>query len=190
MEKSKELIYGLNDRPPLRETLFAALQHLLAIFVAIITPPLIISSALKFDLETTGFLVSMSLFVSGLATFIQCKKIGPVGAGLLCIQGTSFSFISPIIGAGMLGMVNGKMNVEMGLSYIFGGCMLAAVVEMVVSRLLPYTRKVITPLVSGIVVSLIGMCLIKAGINSCGGGQSAIDAGTFGSLQNLGFQPF
>lgn len=186
MEKSKELIYGLNDRPPLRETLFAALQHLLAIFVAIITPPLIISSALKFDLETTGFLVSMSLFVSGLATFIQCKKIGPVGAGLLCIQGTSFSFISPIIGAGMLGMVNGKMNVEMGLSYIFGGCMLAAVVEMVVSRLLPYTRKVITPLVSGIVVSLIGMCLIKAGINSCGGGQSAIDAGTFGSLQNLG----
>ena len=67
MEKSKELIYGLNDRPPLRETLFAALQHLLAIFVAIITPPFIISSALKFDLETTGFLVSMSLFVSGIS---------------------------------------------------------------------------------------------------------------------------
>lgn len=186
MEKSKELIYGLNDRPPIRETIFAALQHLLAIFVAIITPPLIISSALKFDLDTAGFLVSMSLFVSGLATFIQCRRFGPIGAGLLCIQGTSFSFISPIIGAGMLGMINGKMNVEMGLSYIFGACLVASVVEMVVSRLLPYTRKIITPLVSGIVVSLIGMCLIKAGINSCGGGQSAVDAGTFGSLQNLG----
>lgn len=186
MKKSKELIYGLNDRPPIRETIFAALQHLLAIFVAIITPPLIISSALKFDLDTTGFLVSMSLFVSGLATFIQCRRFGPIGAGLLCIQGTSFSFISPIIGAGMLGMINGKMNVEMGLSYIFGACLVASVVEMVVSRLLPYTRKIITPLVSGIVVSLIGMCLIKAGINSCGGGQSAVDAGTFGSLQNLG----
>ena len=186
MEKSKELIYGLNDRPPIRETIFAALQHLLAIFVAIITPPLIISSALKFDLDTTGFLVSMSLFVSGLATLIQCRRFGPIGAGLLCIQGTSFSFISPIIGAGMLGMINGKMNVEMGLSYIFGACLVASVVEMVVSRLLPYTRKIITPLVSGIVVSLIGMCLIKAGINSCGGGQSAVDAGTFGSLQNLG----
>ena len=186
MEKSKELIYGLNDRPPIRETIFAALQHLLAIFVAIITPPLIISSALKFDLDTTGFLVSMSLFVSGLATFIQCRRFGPIGAGLLCIQGTSFSFISPIIGAGLLGMVNGKMNVEMGLSYIFGACLVASVVEMVVSRLLPYTRKIITPLVSGIVVSLIGMCLIKAGINSCGGGQAAVDAGTFGSLQNLG----
>ena len=186
MEKSKELIYGLNDRPPIRETIFAALQHLLAIFVAIITPPLIISSALKFDLDTTGFLVSMSLFVSGLATFIQCRKFGPIGAGLLCIQGTSFSFISPIIGAGMLGMIDGKMNVEMGLSYIFGACLVASVVEMVVSRLLPYTRKIITPLVSGIVVSLIGMCLIKAGINSCGGGQAAVDAGTFGSMQNLG----
>lgn len=186
MEKSKELIYGLNDRPPIRETIFAALQHLLAIFVAIITPPLIISSALKFDLDTTGFLVSMSLFVSGLATFIQCRRFGPIGAGLLCIQGTSFSFISPIIGAGMLGMINGKMNVEMGLSYIFGACLVASVVEMVVSRLLPYTRKIITPLVSGIVVSLIGMCLIKAGISSCGGGQSAVDAGSFGSMQNLG----
>jgi len=86
----------------------------------------------------------------------------------------------------MLGMINGKMNVEMGLSYIFGACLVASVVEMVVSRLLPYTRKIITPLVSGIVVSLIGMCLIKAGINSCGGGQSAVDAGTFGSMQNLG----
>ena len=186
MEQKKELIYGLNDRPPLRETIFAALQHLLAIFVAIITPPLIISSALQFDLETTGFLVSMSLFVSGIATFIQCKRFGAVGAGLLCIQGTSFSFISPIIGAGMLGMVGGKMNIELGLSYIFGSCMVASVVEMLVSRVLPYMRKIITPLVSGIVVTLIGLCLIKAGINSCGGGNAAMSDGTFGSLQNLG----
>ena len=186
MQQQSDLIYGLNDRPPLRGTLFAALQHLLAIFVAIITPPLIISSALKFDLQTTGFLVSMSLFVSGVATFIQCHRIGPLGAGLLCIQGTSFSFITPIIGAGMLGMVNGHIDAPTALSYIFGATMVASVVEMAVSRLLPYARKIITPLVSGIVVTLIGLCLIKAGINSCGGGQSAIDNGTFGSLRYLG----
>lgn len=185
MEEKKELIYGLNDRPPFRESLFAAMQHLLAIFVAIITPPLIISSALQFDINTTAFMVSMSLFVSGIATFIQCHTIGPIGAGLLCIQGTSFSFISPIIGAGMLGMVGGKMNVEVGLSYIFGACLVSSVVEMVVSRILPYTRKIITPLVSGIVVTLIGLCLIKAGITSCGGGQGAMSKGTFGSIQNL-----
>lgn len=186
MAAQKDLIYGLNDRPPLRETLFAALQHLLAIFVAIITPPLIIASALSFDIQTTGFLVSMSLFVSGIATFIQSHRVGPIGTGLLCIQGTSFSFISPIISAGMLGMVNGKMDVALGLSYVFGGCLVASVVEMIVSRILPYTRKVITPLVAGIVVTLIGLCLIKAGINSCGGGQAAIDDGTFGSIRNLG----
>ena len=186
MAAQKDLIYGLNDRPPLRETLFAALQHLLAIFVAIITPPLIIASALRFDIQTTGFLVSMSLFVSGIATSIQSHRVGPIGTGLLCIQGTSFSFISPIISAGMLGMVNGKMDVALGLSYVFGGCLVASVVEMIVSRILPYTRKVITPLVAGIVVTLIGLCLIKAGINSCGGGQAAIDDGTFGSIRNLG----
>ena len=85
-EKPKELIYGLEERPPLRDTLFAAFQHLLAIFVAIITPPLIIAGALELDLDTTAFLVSMALFVSGIATFIQCHKVGPVGSGLLCVQ--------------------------------------------------------------------------------------------------------
>ena len=89
------LIYGLNDRPPVREAIFAAIQHLLAIFVAIITPPLIIAGALKLDLETTSFLVSMALFASGISTFIQCKRIGGIGTGLLCIQGNSFSFIGP-----------------------------------------------------------------------------------------------
>ena len=66
-----DLIYGIEDRPPFKDALFAALQHLLAIFVAIITPPLIIASALKLDVEKTGFLVSMSLFASGVSTFIQ-----------------------------------------------------------------------------------------------------------------------
>ena len=108
--QSAGLIYGLNDRPPLKDSIFAALQHLLAIFVAIITPPLIIAGALKLDLETTGFLVSMALFASGISTFIQCRRVGPIGCGLLCIQGTSFSFIGPIISAGLTG----------GLSAIFG----------------------------------------------------------------------
>ena len=81
-----DLIYGVEDRPPFKDALFAALQHLLAIFVAIITPPLIIASALKLDVEKTSFLVSMSLFASGVSTFIQCRRFGTIGAGLLCIQ--------------------------------------------------------------------------------------------------------
>lgn len=175
-ELKAELIYGLNDRPPLRETLFAALQHLLAIFVAIITPPLIIAGALKLDIETTSFLVSMALFASGVSTFIQCRRIGGIGTGLLCIQGTSFSFIGPIISAGLTG----------GLPVIFGACMAASTVEMLISRLLKYTRKIITPLVSGIVVTLIGMSLIKVGITACGGGVVAKSNGTFGSFEHVG----
>lgn len=175
-ELKAELIYGLNDRPPLRETLFAALQHLLAIFVAIITPPLIIAGALKLDIETTSFLVSMALFASGVSTFIQCRRIGGIGTELLCIQGTSFSFIGPIISAGLTG----------GLPVIFGACMAASTVEMLISRLLKYTRKIITPLVSGIVVTLIGMSLIKVGITACGGGAVAKSNGTFGSFEHVG----
>lgn len=76
--KQTDLIYGIEDRPPFKDALFAAVQHLLAIFVAIITPPLIIASALKLDLETTGFLVSMALFASGISTFIQCRRFGPI----------------------------------------------------------------------------------------------------------------
>ena len=170
------LLYGIEERPPLREAFFAALQHLLAIFIAIVTPPLIIAGALGLDHETTGFLVSMALFASGLSTFIQCRRIGGVGTGLLCIQGTSFSFIGPIIYTGMLG----------GLPLIFGVCIAAAPVEMVISRLLRYTQKVITPLVSGIVVTLIGMSLIKVGIIACGGGTAAREAGTFGTPGYLG----
>ena len=173
---SHELIYGLNDKPPVKEALFAALQHLLAIFVAIVTPPLIIASALKLDISTTGFLVSMALFASGISTFIQCKRVGGIGTGLLCIQGTSFSFIGPIIATGLTG----------GLPAIFGACMAASVVEMAISRVLKYTRKIITPLVSGIVVTLIGMSLIKVGINACGGGAKAMADGTFGDLRYLG----
>lgn len=174
------LIYGLNDRPPLKDTFFAALQHLLAIFVAIITPPLIIAGAMKLDLETTGFLVSMSLFASGISTFIQCRRVGPIGCGLLCVQGTSFSFIGPIIAAGNI------LGGTAGLSTIFGATIAGSFVEMIVSRILKYTRKIITPLVSGIVVTLIGMSLIKVGITACGGGEMAKADGTFGAFQHVG----
>lgn len=170
-----DLIYGVEARPPFKDAFFAALQHLLAIFVAIITPPLIIAGALKLDVEKTSFLVSMSLFASGISTFIQCRRLGPVGAKLLCIQGTSFSFIGPIISTGLIG----------GLPLIFGVCMAASPVEMIISRTFKYMRNIITPLVSGIVVLLIGLSLIKVGIVACGGGFAAMDNGTFGSWENL-----
>lgn len=176
--RKTDLIYQIEDRPPFKETVFAAFQHLLSIFVAIVTPPLIIGASLGLDMETTGFLVSMALLASGISTFIQCKRFGPIGCGLLCVQGTSYSFI------GALTASFAGMGVA-ALPAIFGVCIAGSLVEMVVSRILKYTKKIITPLVSGIVVTMIGLCLIKVAIISCGGGYAAYDNGTMGSSRNL-----
>ncbi|SPY34306.1 nucleobase:cation symporter-2 family protein [Porphyromonas cangingivalis] len=172
---STDLIYSVDDRPPFKDALFAALQHLLAIFVAIITPPLIIADALSLDPETKAFLISMALFVSGISTFVQCRGIGGIGARLLCVQGTSFSFISPIISAGLAG----------GLPLIFGCTIAAAPIEMIVSRIFKYVKHIVTPIVSGTVVLLIGLSLIKVGVVACGGGFDAMGDGTFGHWHNL-----
>lgn len=171
----KGLIYGLNDRPKFGDALFAAFQHLLSVFVPVITPALIIGKALNMDVYRMSFMISMALFTSGMATFIQCHKLGRVGCGLLCVQGTSFSFIGPIIAIGSVG----------GLPLIYGACMMGSTVEMLVSVTFKYLRNVITPLVSGVVVMLIGLSLIKVGIISCGGGNDAIAHHTFGAPQNL-----
>jgi xanthine permease XanP len=170
-----EMLYGLNDRPPLPELLFAALQHLLAIFVPIITPGLIICGALGLDASTTAYIVNMSLFASGLCTLVQIHRLGPIGSGLLSIQGTSFSFVGPLIAAGKTG----------GLSLIFGTCAVASVVEMILSRFISSARRILTPLVTGIVVTMIGMTLIKVGIINCAGGFAAKAAGTFGAWRHL-----
>lgn len=69
--RSSELVYQLNDRPPLPQTIFAALQHLLAMFVAVITPSLIICQSLGVPADQTNTIISMSLFASGVSSFIQ-----------------------------------------------------------------------------------------------------------------------
>ncbi|MGJ3246213.1 MAG: uracil-xanthine permease family protein [Elainellaceae cyanobacterium] len=179
-----DLIYGLDDRPPIVESLFVALQHVLASFVGIITPPLLICSALGADGETTSYIISMSLFVSGIATFIQCKRIGPVGSGLLSLQGTSFAFLGPVIGVGTAAVGAGQTP-EGALALIFGLCFFGAFVEIFLSRFLHLASQIITPVVSGTVVMIIGLSLIKTGITSLGGGVVAQQNGTFGSYQNL-----
>src|SRR3569833_1869111 len=107
-----DLLSGLEDQPPLQKTLLVALQHVFAVFVGMITPPLLIAGALKLDASQTVYLVSMSLFVSGLATVLQTRRIGPIGSGLLSIQGTSFTFIAPITATAGAVMSRGAMNVK------------------------------------------------------------------------------
>lgn len=179
-----DLVYGLYDTPPVYESIFAALQHLLAMFVGIITPATIISGALGFSLEMSSYLISMTLIASGIATFIQCKRIGPLGSGLLSIQGTSFAFLGTLLMSG-LALQKAGMSDEAVLTTLFGTCFTAAFVEMTISRFLRQLSQVITPLVSGIVVTLIGMTLIKVAITDIGGGFGALKAGTYGKPENL-----
>jgi xanthine permease XanP len=185
VEPVTDLIYGLEARPPLRETLFVALQHVFAVFVGMITPPLLIASALKLSSADAAYLVSMSLFVSGAATILQTSRFGPVGSGLLSIQGTSFTFIAPIISVAGSAMAAGA-SARQALGGIFGLCMAGAFAVVVASRFIQFASAVITPVVTGTVVTLIGLTLIEVGMVSVGGGYGARADGSFGSLENLG----
>jgi xanthine permease XanP len=180
-----DLIYGLDVRPPLRETLFVALQHVFAVFVGMITPPLLIAGALKLGGADTAYLVSMSLFVSGAATILQTSRLGPIGSGLLSIQGTSFTFIAPIISVAGSAMARGA-TAGQALGGIFGLCMAGALTVIVASRFIQLASAVVTPVVTGTVVTLIGLTLIEVGMVSVGGGYGARADGSFGSLENLG----
>ncbi|MDW2127318.1 solute carrier family 23 protein, partial [Vibrio sp. 2033] len=179
-----ELVYQLNDRPPLPQTIFAALQHLLAMFVAVITPSLIICQSLGVPADQTNTIISMSLFASGVSSFIQIRTFGPVGSGLLSVQGTSFNFLGPIIGAG-LSLKAGGADISTMMAAIFGTILVASFAEILLSRVLEHARRIITPLVSGIVVTLIGLTLIQVGLVSMGCGYAAMGDGTFGSLDKL-----
>ncbi|ELY5206848.1 uracil-xanthine permease [Vibrio cholerae] len=182
--RKADLVYQLNDRPPLPQTIFAALQHLLAMFVAVITPSLIICQSLGVPADQTNTIISMSLFASGLSSFIQIRTFGPIGSGLLSIQGTSFNFLGPIIGAG-LALKAGGADIETMMAAIFGTILVASSAEILLSRVLQFAQRIITPLVSGIVVTLIGLTLVQVGLISMGGGYAAMADGSFGSLDKL-----
>ena len=179
-----DLIYGLNDKPKPFVAFFAALQHLLAILVPIVTPGFLICKALGVSEADTNLILAMSLVISGIATFLQCKKVGPFGAGLLIVQGTSFNFIGPIIAIGSA-MVAAGTPVEQVMASIFGVVIAGSFIEMGVSRVLPWVKKLITPLVTGVVVLLIGLTLIKEGLVSMGGGYYAMQTKTFANADNL-----
>ncbi|MDP9526747.1 nucleobase:cation symporter-2 family protein [Pseudomonas protegens] len=175
-----ELIYGLNDRPRPLAALLAALQHVLASFVGIITPPLIIGSALGLS-NHLPYLISMALMVSGVGTFIQARRPWGIGAGMICLQGTSFAFLGAVLAAGFLVKQRGGSPEDI-LAMIFGVCFFGALVQIVLSRFIGQLRRVITPLVTGIVITLIGISLIKVGITDLGGGFNAPDFGAPGNL--------
>ncbi len=167
-----EPFYGLEEKPPLIETLLLGLQHMLAMFVGIITPPLIIAGVAGLNTAETGFFVSMALMVSGVTTYVQVTKMGPVGSGLLAVHGTSFTFVPMAIAAASEG----------GIPLVLGMTLAASPVEIILSRFVKQTEKLFPPIVTGSVVMLIGFSLMEVGITDFGGGANAEN---FGAPQNL-----
>jgi uracil-xanthine permease len=150
------LIFGLEDKPPFAASLLVALQHVSAMVIGTITPPLILAGILKFPAADTAYLVSMALLASALGTWLQCRQRGPVGSGLLSVTGTSFSFIGPLVMAGKAG----------GLGLMIGVSLVAAPCLILLAPFLPRLRSVFTPLVSGVVVILIGASLLPTAFMS------------------------
>ncbi|MBX8486894.1 uracil-xanthine permease family protein [Pseudomonas cichorii] len=182
---NNDLLYGLNDRPKPVTAILAALQHVLASFVGIITPPLIIGSALGLG-AYMPYLISMALMVSGVGTFIQARRPFGIGAGMICLQGTSFAFLGAVLSAGFIVKQRGGSPEDI-MAMIFGVCFFGALVQIVLSRFIGQLRRVITPLVTGIVITLIGISLIKVGVTDLGGGFNAPD---FGAPVNLALGVF
>ena len=114
----------------------------------------------------------MSLFVSGLATFIQSQRVGPVGSGLLSLQGTSFAFLGAILAAGFAAKGRGD-SPEQILALIFGLCLVGSLIEIVLSRFIDKLEGIITPTVTGIVITVIGLSLVKVGFTDMAGGFGA-----------------
>ncbi|PRX28023.1 NCS2 family nucleobase:cation symporter-2 [Orenia metallireducens] len=168
-----ELSYGIEDRPELKIAIPLAIQHIVAAFSGIVAVPLVVGGVLGLTPVEMGYLVSAALFMAGLATFIQAKGFGKVGSKLPCIMGTDFTFVGPSIAVGS----------TMGLPGIFGATLLAAPIEMIISKFFPKIKKFFPPVVTGCVVTLIGLTVLPVGIDWAAGGFGAAD---YGSLENIG----
>ena len=175
-----------NYTPALHRAIPLGIQHVLAMFVSNVTPAIIIAGAAGFgfgsDAGAQGFpdmtyLIQMSMLFAGIATLFQTIGMGPVGARLPIVQGTSFAFI-PI----MIPLVAGK-GVE-ALPALFGGVLIGGLFHAFLGTFIGKIRFALPPLVTGLVVTMIGLALVKVGIQYAAGGVPAINQPEYGSLLN------
>ncbi|MFT6223764.1 MAG: NCS2 family nucleobase:cation symporter-2, partial [Paracoccaceae bacterium] len=175
-----------NYTPALYRAIPLGIQHVLAMFVSNVTPAIIIAGAAGFgfgsDAGAQGFpdmtyLIQMAMLFAGIATLFQTIGMGPVGARLPIVQGTSFAFI-PI----MIPLVAGK-GVE-ALPALFGGVVIGGLFHTLIGTFIGKIRFALPPLVTGLVVTMIGLALVKVGIQYAAGGVPAMNSPEYGSLLN------
>jgi len=155
-----QLLFKLDDKPPVLGAAFVGFQHLLAIIGGILTAPFLIALGMGLNAEDSAYVISSALVVSGFATLIQINRVGMLGAGLLSIQGTSFAFIGIMIFAYQKLALN--MTSLEALGAIFGSSAACAALMLVLSLFIRQLKNIITTNVAGATIILIGLSLIQS----------------------------
>ncbi|MFV8043227.1 nucleobase:cation symporter-2 family protein [Streptococcus pluranimalium] len=171
-ETQEQMLYQIDDKPPLGVSIVLALQHILAAFAGIIAVPLVVAGALNLSVEETSMMVSASIFVAGVTTVLQSKGLGSIGSRVSGMMGTDFTFANPAISVGS----------RFGIAGIVGATIAGSLVEIVLSRFIKPLMTFFPPLITGTVVALIGITLLPVSMDWAAGGSGAKD---YGSVENI-----
>ena len=173
-----------NYTPPLAQAIPLGIQHVLAMFVSNVTPAIIVAGVAGFgfgsgDVGVLIYMIQMSMLFAGVATLIQTVGIGPVGGRLPIVQGTSFAFL-PVMIPAMVGAGTA------GLPGLMGGVVIGGLFHFCLGFIIGRIRFALPPLVTGLIVLMIGLALIKVGIEYAAGGAGDFNRSkpTWGSGAN------
>ena len=164
-------IYHLDGRVPLLKAIPFGLQHILAMFVANLTPITIIAAAGGLSQAEIAMLLQNAMFVAGIATLIQLFPLWKVGSRLPIVMGISFTFVTVLC----------TVAANYGYPAVIGSVICGGIFEGILGMFAKYWKKIISPAVAASVVTSIGYSLFTVGARSFGGGY----AEDFGSAQNL-----
>jgi xanthine permease len=173
-----------NYTPPMGKAIPLGIQHVLAMFVSNVTPAIIVAGAAGIgfgsDQGALGFpdmtyMIQMSMLFAGIATLFQTIGMGPVGARLPIVQGTSFAFV-PIMIPAVAGLGTA------GLGGLMTGVFLGGIFHFILGMFIGRIRFALPPLVTGLIVLMIGLALVKVGIQYAAGGVPLMGKPEFGSL--------
>jgi uric acid transporter len=168
--------HPVDQHLPLAELIPLGLQHVLVMYAGAIAVPLIIGRALKLSPDQIAVLVNADLFTCGVVTIIQSVGIGPFGIRLPIMMGVTFASVEP-----MLAMAN---NPELGLGGIFGSVIAAGIFGIIIAPFMSSLLRFFPPVVTGTVIAVIGISLMRVGINWAAGAPAPTFPG-YGDPINL-----
>jgi uric acid transporter len=155
------------------------LQHVMSMYAGVVAVPLIVGGALGLPFRELSYLITAALLISGLATLLQTLGIWRIGARLPIVQGTSFAAV-----ASMLAIGEDAGGGEAGLRRIFGAVVVAGIIGFLLAPVFNQLLHFFPPVVTGSVITVIGISLLPVAVRWAGGGAGSED---FGAPSNIVF---